>query len=119
MIRLKNFSKNMADYFLKRAVKYRYKLFLFVVFSGFLIILSFSPYFNLVMGKALLWFLILLSYLIFFKVNYKTCIALGLSFLVPALLSILLGEYETAEDLANFTYGIFILGLIKFVFNEA
>jgi len=117
-IRLKDFSKNILLYFLKRVAKYRHELFLFVVFSSFFIILSFFPYFNLIMGNDLLLFLILLSYLIFFEINYKKCVVLGLSLLVVALPFILIGEYETAEGLANFTYGIFILCLIKFVFNE-
>jgi hypothetical protein len=113
-----NFIERKIELIFVWGIKNRYKIFLFLIFSGAVIIFSFLPYFNLFLGKILLSFLILMSFLVSFRINYKKCFLLGLVFLISAIPFIFFAEYETAETLTDFTYGIFFLGLIKFIFSK-
>ena len=118
MKRLDHFLEKKIDPFFIWIGKYRYKIFLFSVLSGLVIILSFFPYFNLFLDKSVRLFLIFTFASILFQIRAWQVIFVGVLLLVLAALLHLVGVYEGAETVANLLYGIFVVGTLKAIFEN-
>lgn len=118
MKRIKNFLKKEMDYLFVWGQANRYRLIAFLAIIVFLIFLSFAPYFNLILTKTFLAFLVFSVASFIFNIESSKLIFLGILLLLPAFLFYFFEEFNTAEMIGNFIYGIFLLGTLKGILSR-
>lgn len=93
-------------------VSERHRIVVLVLAVLFMWILTFIPYFNLLIDTS---FIVLISTIlssILFKISPKKIILLALLLFFPSLIAVLLGDYDVAEAIGRYIYGFLFLGSI-------
>lgn len=100
---------------IKRFVyKKKYPIILFVVLVLLIILTTFIPYLNLFINIKLIFFLIVSSGLIVFKVSVEKIMVLGVILFVIMIPLVLFKEFSRAEYLADLEYGFIFVSLISY-----
>jgi len=114
--KVNNLLLKTEDILVSWVIAKRHQIFLFLIISVLLTALSSAPYFNLLLTKELLIFLLFILGLIIF-VSMRKLIFIAIALLILALPLILIKEYESAEVLGNFVYGVLLIGIIKAILD--
>ncbi len=100
---------------LKLIIKNHFKIFFFVIISLMFFFMLKVPYVNLIFNKEFYLFCITLTFLIIFRVSLRIIIILSMFIFLFSILPLTINEHLMAERIANLSFGIFFLGVIKFI----
>ena len=93
---------------------------LFRIFSAavVLVFLTFVPYINLIINKAIALFLIVIFTLTIFRASVKNIVRFSILLIIFAIPLVFVKKYSEAESLVNFVYGLMFLTTIKLLVSS-
>lgn len=99
-------------------VENRYQLFLLVLLSGVLKIMSKLPYVSLVINNQIIIFIVSVTGFFILNLGIKRPILIGILTFIPALLFQLASESKAAEITGNFAFGIIFVATITYLLKH-
>lgn len=121
---MKKFDLKFNIYKLERGIirlgfRNKYPLITFFISVALLEFFSTLPYFNLLINKFFLVFLILSSAIAIFRVTVRRMVILSILLILLALPFVLIKNFDAAELLANYAYGFLMLATVRLLVQSA
>lgn len=94
------------------------KIVYFVLFSSFIVSISFLPYINLYLTKKFVLFLIASSFLLIFIMGWKKIMYMIFFLFFVVFILTLLKKSESVSIIGEFIYGFLVLALMDYIWYE-
>ena len=96
----------------------RYQLFILIILSGLLKVVSKLPYLSLIISDQVIIFIASITAFFILNIGIKRPILIGILTFIPALVLQLIGESKAAEITGNFAFGIILVTTVTYLLKH-